>query len=125
MLRCKQNLLSSPCVTTDASKVGGFTHWLVYNIPGSVGHIEQDVPKDATVPGLGLQGKNDGGKIGYMGPCPPSGRHRYFVGLFALDSELNLPPGASHENVRQAMEGHILDRAERMGTYAKKELRAA
>lgn len=109
----------------DAPKVGGFTHWVVYNIPGGVGHIEQNVPNDATVPGLGLQGKNDGGKVGYMGPCPPSGTHRYFARLFALDSELNLSPGASHEEVRHAMEGHILDRAELMGTYAKKAQRAA
>lgn len=109
----------------DAPKVGGFTHWVVYNIPGGVGHIEQNVPNDATVPGLGLQGKNDGGKVGYMGPCPPSGTHRYFARLFALDSELNLSPGASHEEVRHAMEGHILDRAELMGTYAKKAQSAA
>jgi Raf kinase inhibitor-like YbhB/YbcL family protein len=109
----------------DAPKVGGFTHWVVYNIPGSVGHIEQNVPKQATVPGLGLQGKNDSGKVGYMGPAPPSGTHRYFARLFALNSELNLPPGASHEQVRQAMEGHILDRAELMGTYTRKAGRAA
>lgn len=109
----------------DAPKVGGFTHWVVYNIPRSVGHIEQNVPKEATVPGLGLQGKNDGSKVGYMGPCPPTGTHRYFARLFALDTELNLPPGASHEDVRQAMEGHILERAELMGTYKKKAGKAA
>jgi len=109
----------------DAPKVGGFTHWVVYDVPGSVGHIEQDVPKHATVPGLGLQGKNDGGNVGYKGPSPPSGMHRYFIRLFALDRELNLPPGASHEQVRQAMEGHILDRAELMGTYTRRAERAA
>jgi Raf kinase inhibitor-like YbhB/YbcL family protein len=71
----------------DAPKAGGFTHWLLYNIPPNLRHIEHNVPKQPTVPGIGLQGKNDGGEIGYMGPCPPSGTHRYFVRLFALDTE--------------------------------------
>jgi Raf kinase inhibitor-like YbhB/YbcL family protein len=60
-----------------------------------------------------------------MGPCPPSGKHRYFARLFALDTELKLGPGASHEEVRAAMEKHILDRAELMGTYEKRAARAA
>ena len=109
----------------DAPKVGGFTHWVLYNIPASVDHLQQNVAKRPSIPGLGLQGKNDSGKLGYMGPCPPSGTHRYFLRIFALDTELRLPPGASHEEVRLAMEGHILDRAELMGTYAKKAGRAA
>ena len=109
----------------DAPKVGGFTHWVVYNIPGTLGHVEQNVPNKATVPGLGLQGKNDFGSLGYKGPSPPSGTHRYFIRLFALDSELNLSPGASHEQVRQAMEGHILERTELMGTYTRRAERAA
>ena len=109
----------------DAPKVGGFTHWVVYNIPAGVGHIEQNVPKEATVPGLGLQGKNDSGKVGYMGPCPPRGTHRYYARLFALDNELNLRPGASHEEILRAMEGHIIDRAELMGTYTKRAEKVA
>ena len=109
----------------DAPKAGGFTHWVVYNIPASVGHMEQNVPKQPSVPGLGSQGKNDGGKIGYMGPCPPSGTHHYFAKLFALDTELRLEPGASHEKVWLAMERHILDQVELMGIYAKKAERAA
>ena len=109
----------------DAPKAGGFTHWVLYNIPPTVSHIEPNVPKEPVLAGLGFQGKNDGGKIGYLGPCPPSGMHRYFARLFALDAELKLKPGAPHEEVRQAMEGHILDRAELMGTYARKVGRAA
>jgi Raf kinase inhibitor-like YbhB/YbcL family protein len=109
----------------DAPKAGGFTHWVLYNIPPTVRHIEPNVPRQPVVAGLGLQGKNDAGKIGYVGPCPPSGTHRYFVRLFALNAELRLRPGASHEEVRQAMGGHILDRAELMGTYARKAGRAA
>jgi Raf kinase inhibitor-like YbhB/YbcL family protein len=109
----------------DAPKVGGFTHWVFYNIPPTVNHLQQNVARQPSIPGLGLQGKNDSGKTGYMGPCPPSGTHRYFLRVFALDAELRLPPGASHEEVRQAMEGHILDRAELMGTYAKNAKRVA
>jgi Raf kinase inhibitor-like YbhB/YbcL family protein len=109
----------------DASKAGGFTHWVLYNIPAGVWHLEQNVPKQPAVAGLGFQGKNDSGEIGYMGPCPPSGTHRYFARLFALDAELKLQPGASHEEVRLAMENHILDKAELMGTYKKRSERAA
>jgi Raf kinase inhibitor-like YbhB/YbcL family protein len=109
----------------DAPKVGGFTHWVVYDIPASVGHIEQNVPKEPTVSGLGLQGKNDSGNVGYMGPCPPRGTHRYFARLFALDAELNLLPGVSHEDVLRAMEGHVIDRTELVGTYTRKAEKAA
>jgi Raf kinase inhibitor-like YbhB/YbcL family protein len=109
----------------DAPKAGGFTHWVVFNIPVSVLSVAQNVPKKSMVSNLGLQAKNDSGEIGYIGPCPPSGTHRYFFRLFALDRELNLQPGATHEEVRSAMEGHILDRAELMGTYTKKAEQAA
>lgn len=109
----------------DAPKAGGFTHWIVYNIPASVGHIDRNVPKQPAVAGLGLQGKNDAGEIGYMGPCPPSRRHRYFARLFALNTELKLKAGASHEEVRSAMEKHILAKAELMGTYERKAARVA
>jgi Raf kinase inhibitor-like YbhB/YbcL family protein len=104
----------------DAPREGGFTHWVVYNIDPILKEIAEDTPKDEKLAGIGLQGKNDAGKIGYMGPCPPSGSHRYIVRLFALDAELNLKPGASHHEVTSAMEGHILDKAALMGTYAKK-----
>ena len=109
----------------DAPRAGGFTHWLVYNIPANTGHIGEGVPKQEKVPDLGLQGKNDSGKVGYMGPCPPSGTHRYVAHLYALDAELPLAPGASHEELSSAMEGHILAQAELAGTYAKKSIRAA
>ena len=99
--------------------------WVVYNIPPSLGSAAENVPKQELVASLGLQGKNDGGKVGYVGPCPPSGKHRYFFGLFALDKELDLPPGASHQQVTSAMENHQLGVAELMGTYARKSERAA
>jgi Raf kinase inhibitor-like YbhB/YbcL family protein len=104
----------------DAPKEGGFAHWVVYEIDPDVTQIEEEVPKQEKVAGLGIQGKNDAGKIGYMGPCPPSGTHRYFARLFALDTELKLKPGASYREVEAAIQGHILEQAVLMGTYAKK-----
>jgi len=109
----------------DAPRAGGFTQWILYNIPAEKGHLDPDLPKDDNVPGTGVHGRNDSGEIGYMGPCPPSGTHRYYVRLFALDTEVRLPPGATHDELTEAMEGHILARAELMGTYGKKAEKAA
>jgi Raf kinase inhibitor-like YbhB/YbcL family protein len=109
----------------DATMPGGFTHWVVYNIAPETGHVEEKVSTEEQLPGLGVQGKNDGGKIGYIGPAPPSGTHRYFFRLFALDKMLDLPPGATHKQLSAATKGHILAQAELMGTYEKKSERAA
>lgn len=109
----------------DAPRPGGFTHWVLYNIPGNKGGLDSNVPKREQIPGTGVQGQNDAGEIGYMGPCPPSGKHRYYVRLFALDQKMSLGPGATHEELTDAMEGHILERAELMGTYSKKAEKVA
>ena len=109
----------------DAPRPGGFAHWVLYNIPPETAHIEEKVPPEEQLPGRGVQGKNDGGKIGYIGPSPPSGAHRYFFRLFALGKMLDLPPGATHKQLSAATKGHILAQAELMGTYEKKSERAA
>jgi Raf kinase inhibitor-like YbhB/YbcL family protein len=109
----------------DAPRSGGFTHWVLYNIPPTTTHIDENVSHDGQLGNLGLHGKNDGGKIGYIGPAPPSGTHRYFFRLFALDTMLDLPPGATHKEVSAAIKGHILAQSELMGTYEKKSDRAA
>ena len=109
----------------DAPKPGGFTHWVVYDIPPETGHIEESVPNTERVAGLGTQGKNDGGKVGYMGPAPPSGTHRYFFRLYALDTMLGLGVRATHKQVMDAIKGHVLAEAELMGTYENKRERAA
>jgi Raf kinase inhibitor-like YbhB/YbcL family protein len=79
----------------DVPARNAFTHWLLYNIPPNVSRIEENVPGQPEVAGLGLQGRNDAGKIGYMGPCPPLGRHHYFFHLYSLRRVLNLEPGAA------------------------------
>jgi Raf kinase inhibitor-like YbhB/YbcL family protein len=109
----------------DAPRSGGFTHWVVYNIPANVTHIPQGAAKGEKLSGGGLQGRNDNGQNGYMGPCPPSGTHRYYFYLYALDTELNLQPGASKDEVEKAIKGHILQKAELMGRYKKGSEKAA
>jgi Raf kinase inhibitor-like YbhB/YbcL family protein len=104
----------------DAPRQGGFTHWVLYNIPAEQGSLSPEVPHYGTVPGTGTQGRNDAGEIGYMGPCPPSGLHHYQVKLYALDTELDLPSGATGNELTAAMQGHILATAELVGTYQKK-----
>jgi Raf kinase inhibitor-like YbhB/YbcL family protein len=109
----------------DAPLEGGYTHWLVYNIPASVNHLPENVPNQDKLPGGGLQGKNDSGKYGYTGPCPPSGTHRYYFRLYALDRELDSGAGASKAALEKAMEGHVLAKAELLGRYKRNSNKAA
>jgi Raf kinase inhibitor-like YbhB/YbcL family protein len=109
----------------DAPRTGGFTHWVLYNIPAETTHLNEKIANEEQIKGVGLQGQNDRGKIGYIGPAPPSGTHRYFFRLFAIDKILDLAPGATHQQVSSAIKGHILAQAELMGTYEKKSERAA
>jgi Raf kinase inhibitor-like YbhB/YbcL family protein len=91
-----------------------FTHWLVLYIPPSVNSFEEN-----QVPGYCLEGINDAGKIGYSGPCPPSGIHHYNFQLYALDILLSLPSGSSKEKIKAAMENHIINSAELIGLFSK------
>jgi Raf kinase inhibitor-like YbhB/YbcL family protein len=92
---------------------GLFTHWLVWNIaPTATAIGEKSVPSGAA------QGSNDFGRIGYGGPCPPSGTHRYVFRLLALDGPLELKNGARRAEFEKAITGHVLGRAELMGRYS-------
>jgi len=90
--------------------MGVWNHWLVWNIPAGTREIEEN-----SVPGV--QGKNTGGRRRYGGPCPPSGTHRYFFKVFALDVELDLDAGAKKKDVENAMRGHVLAKGELLGLY--------
>jgi len=95
-----------------------WVHWVVYNIPASV-HALPQAARMATLPAGTRSGMNDWKRADYGGPCPPIGRHRYFFKLYALDCllpDLNEPTKAKLE---RAMEGHILEKAEILGTYVK------
>ena len=94
-------------------------HWVVYNLPAdNIGMIE-NASKTDEIKGGGFQGKNDFKEIGYGGPCPPSGTHRYFFKIYALDAELPLKAGATKADVETAMQGHIIAQGQLMGTYSK------
>lgn len=94
--------------------VGTWDHWIVFNIPSTT----KQIPKGAEPEGTA--GKNSWGRTGYGGPCPPSGTHRYFFKLYALDTELNLPEGSAKKEIEKAIQGHIIAKAELMGTYKRK-----
>jgi len=98
---------------------GAWVHWIIYNLPAeNIGMVE-NLPATENLKAGGFQGKNDFGKIGYGGPCPPSGTHRYFFKIYALDNELPLKAGATKAGVEKAMEGHIVTQGQLMGTYRK------
>jgi Raf kinase inhibitor-like YbhB/YbcL family protein len=112
-------------IMQDAQRPGGFTHWVLYNIPGYKGSLDPEIPNQKRIAGIGMQGRNDKGEIGYTGPCPRSGMHRYLVRLFALESLLSIEPGADQAQLTKVMEGHILAEAELIGTYRKQSDKAA
>ena len=103
----------------DAPSRGGFTHWVIYNMDAKLNQLVENIPRQGNVARVGMQGKNDAGQIGYMGPCPPSGTHRYVARLYALDATLRLNPGATQKEMETAMRGHILETATLIGTYAR------
>jgi hypothetical protein len=99
---------------------GTWVHWLIWNLPADACELEPGVPTIPELPSGARQGLNDGGDLGYQGPCPPPGRpHRYFFRLFALDISLNLAPGATRSDLEAAFDGHVLGRAVLMGTYQR------
>jgi hypothetical protein len=100
--------------------VGTWVHWVLFNLPASARSLAQNIPKKEQMVDGSFQGRNDFGKIGYGGPCPPPGKpHRYFFKLYAVDTKLNLKPGANKKDVERAIQGHILAQGEWMGRYAR------
>ena len=108
-------------IVEDPDAPGGtFTHWVIYNIPSTIHELQEGVPKSEELSSGALQGVNDFGRIGYNGPCPPPGKpHRYVFKVYALDSELNLEPGATRDDVLNAMKGHVLAEATLTGLYSR------
>src|SRR4029079_11110283 len=95
-----------------------WVHWVLYNLPVSVEKLVGGVKVD-DLPAGTLQGKNDWGRTGYGGPCPPIGRHRYFFKLFALDGLLGDQQAPKKAALEKAMQGHVLAQCELVGTYQK------
>ena len=92
-----------------------WVHWTAWNIgPETTEVAEGQVPNGA------VQGLTDFGEVGYGGPCPPTGTHRYFFKLYALDTNLALPYQAKKEDLEKAMEGHVIDETQLVGVYSRK-----
>ena len=90
---------------------GVFDHWIIWNIPPNAAIAENANP--------GLPGTNSFGDQGYGGPCPPSGVHRYYFKVFALDSELDLQAGANKAQLQEAMKEHVIASGELMARYSR------
>lgn len=99
---------------------GTWTHWVLFDLPGDARQLPEGVAPSNELPDGAKQGKNDFGKIGYGGPCPPPGKaHRYFFKLYALSSDPEVQAGASKQHLLHAMEGYILAQTEIVGTYQR------
>ncbi|MCU0255288.1 MAG: YbhB/YbcL family Raf kinase inhibitor-like protein [Vicinamibacterales bacterium] len=95
-----------------------WVHWVLYNLPAADGELATAIPS-RMLPGQTLPGKNDWGRTGYGGPCPPIGRHRYFFRLHALDVMLPDLRQPTRAQLDAAMQGHVLETAGLMGRYQK------
>ncbi len=100
---------------------GTFVHWVIYGLPPSQRSLPEGVSTDAQPATGGLNGQNGAGKLGYTPPCPPSGVHRYFFRLYALDVNLDATPGWTKDQLLQSMSGHVIGQAELMGTYGRRQ----
>lgn len=94
--------------------VGDWSHWIIFNIPNNVESLPESVPRNSY-----NQGTNDFKKIGYDGPSPPSGTHRYVFHLYALDTKLNLSSSTTKQDLLRAMQDHILIETTLIGKYSK------
>jgi len=115
------NTQSIALIMDDPDAPGGtWVHWVLYDLPANNRELSEGVAKQEQLPSGARQGRNDFGKIGYGGPCPPPGKpHRYFFKLYALDAKLGLKAGATKADVERAMKGHVLAQTELIGKYGR------
>lgn len=107
-------------MTDPDAPAGTWTHWVLFDVPSARHSLVAGVPPQPQLADGSRQGRNDFGRIGYGGPCPPKGpAHRYFFDLYALDSMLVVDPGATRGQVETAMHGHVLAHAQVMARYGR------
>ena len=106
------------CDDPDAP-IGTWVHWVIFNIPSSVSNLNEKILQNKILEDGTTQGNNDFNKIGYGGPCPPSGTHRYFFKIYALDKRIELTAGATKSELLHEMNGHILAEGKLMGKYSR------
>ena len=99
---------------------GTWVHWIIFNIPVSIKELPENIPPQKILENGAKQGTNNFRKIGYGGPCPPGGTHRYFFKLYALDTALDQEAGITKDQLLKAMEGHVLAEGQLMGKYSRK-----
>jgi Raf kinase inhibitor-like YbhB/YbcL family protein len=112
-------IIDDPDAPDPANPKMTWVHWVIYNIPATIGSLAEGV-KEKQLPGGTLGGLNDWKKTGYGGPCPPVGKHRYFHKLYALDVVLPDLKQPTKEKLEKAMDGHLLSKAELVGLYQRK-----
>jgi Raf kinase inhibitor-like YbhB/YbcL family protein len=96
-----------------------WVHWVIFDLPASAKNLPENLPPLESIAGGGKQGTTDFRKVGYGGPCPPSGTHRYYFKVYALDKELGLDSKTTKDQVLKAMEGHTLAQGQLMGRYKR------
>jgi Raf kinase inhibitor-like YbhB/YbcL family protein len=106
------------CDDPDAP-VGTWVHWVIFNLPGDIHGLPEDVPPHEVLENGAKHGKNDFRRIGYGGPCPPGGTHRYYFKLYAVDNELDVDAGITKKELLKELEGHIIDEGQLMGRYKR------
>ncbi len=104
------------CDDPDAP-AGTWVHWVAFNLPPPPGGLPEGIKAEQQLPGGGTQGTNSWRRIGYGGPCPPSGTHRYYFKLYALDVTLTLGDSATAKDIQAAIKGHVLAEGQLMGRY--------
>lgn len=106
-------------IVDDPDAPGGtWVHWVLYDLPANAKELPEG-SGGAAAPNGAKQGANDFRKMGYGGPCPPGGTHRYYFKLYALDTPTDLKPGATKQQLLAAMKGHVLAEAELVGRYGR------
>ncbi len=106
------------CDDPDAP-IGDWVHWIIYYIPNNINELKEGLPKNKELENGIKQGTTSFRNVGYGGPCPPSGTHRYFFKLYALDTVLDLDSSATKNILLDAMKNHIIESTELMGTYKR------
>lgn len=115
-----ENTKSYALIADDPDAPGKtWVHWVMFNIPADTTSLEENYSKEAHLPNGAINGMTDFGSNGYGGPCPPSGTHRYFFKIYALDTMLDLDSSATKPDVLKAMKGHILAEGQLMGKYQR------
>ena len=106
------------CDDPDAPS-GTWTHWVIFNLPNDTTSLSEWIMEREEMDNSTKQGFNDFGTLGYRGPCPPGGTHRYYFKIYALDTEIQQPARINKKDLLKAMDGHILDEGHLMGRYTR------